>query len=169
MTFRTILSVIGIEQGDDDLKLAADLCDGIGAHLSVLVLALYAPPPIGEYVVSHAWLQERQADLDRLKKRTAAVTASLAVRETSADITGDYPEIAWADDMIGRRARYADLTLIGPGLLAGGQIKGKAIEGALFSSGKPLLIVPEGSRPTLAPNGIPASRRHAPFANRLVS
>lgn len=154
MTFRSILSVISVEQGDDDLKLAADLCDGIGAHLSVLILALYAPPPIGEYIVSDAWLQERQADLDRLKERTATVTASLAVRETSADVTSDYPEIAWADDIIGRRARYADLTLIGPELLAGGQIKGKAIEGALFSSGKPLLIVPEGSRPTLAPKRV---------------
>lgn len=136
--------------------------------------ALYAPPPIGEYVVSNAWLQERQADLDRLKERTATVTASLAVRETSADVTSDYPEIAWADDIIGRRARYADLTLIGPELLASGQIKGKAIEGALFSSGKPLLIVPEGSRPTLAPKRVLVAwdsriERHAPCANRLVS
>lgn len=156
MTFRTILSVVGVEQGDDDLNLAADLCDGIGAHLSVLVVALAAPPPIGGYaaMMSDAWLQERQADLERLKERTAAVTASLASREISADITSGYPEIAWADDMIGRRARYADLTLIGPKLLVGGQLKEKTIEGALFSSGKPLLIVPEGAQPTLAPKRV---------------
>ena len=43
-------------------------------------MALAAPPPIGEYaaVVSDAWLQERQADMDMLQKRTAAVTALLA-------------------------------------------------------------------------------------------
>ena len=31
MTFRTILSVVGVEQGDDDLNLATDLCEGIGS------------------------------------------------------------------------------------------------------------------------------------------
>ncbi|TIQ06062.1 MAG: universal stress protein, partial [Mesorhizobium sp.] len=59
-----------------------------------------------------------------------------------------------ADDTIGRRARYADITVIGPELLANETLKSKAIEGALFSSGKPLLLIPEGSRPTLKPKRV---------------
>jgi nucleotide-binding universal stress UspA family protein len=153
MAFKTLLAVTGPDLGDGDLKLAIALCEEIEAHLAVLVVALAAPPPIGEYaaVVSDAWLQERQADMDMLQKRTAVVTALLASSPVSSDVSSEYPEEAGADDVIGRRARYADVTLLGPELLSRGILKSKAIEGALFSSGKPLLLVPEGAAPTLKP------------------
>jgi nucleotide-binding universal stress UspA family protein len=156
MAFRTILTVTGPNKGDGDLKLAADLCNEIGAHLAVLVVAIAAPPPVGEYaaVVSEAWLEARQADENLLKKRAAAVSAFLAGRGPSADVSSEYPEAGWADDTIGRRARYADITVIGPELLANETLKSKGIEGALFSSGKPLLLIPEGSRPTLKPKRV---------------
>jgi len=64
MAFKTILSVTGPHMSDDDLKLAADLCDEIGAHLAILAVAIAAPPPVGEYaaIVSEDWLKERQAE-----------------------------------------------------------------------------------------------------------
>ena len=52
MAFRTLLTVTGPDMGDGDLKLAADLCEQIGAHLSVLVLVLAAPPSGGEYAAA---------------------------------------------------------------------------------------------------------------------
>lgn len=57
MTFKTILAVTAPDLGNGDLKLAAALCEEIGAHLAVLAVALAAPPPIGEYaaVMSEAW------------------------------------------------------------------------------------------------------------------
>lgn len=69
MDFKTILAVTGLSQGDGDLKLAAGLCEQFGAHLSVLVLVLAAPPSGGGYAaaVSPAWLEERRADLKRLR------------------------------------------------------------------------------------------------------
>lgn len=156
MAFKTILTVIGTETGDADLKLAAELCEETNAHLSVLVVALAAPPPIGEYaaVVSEAWLAERQADEEKLKARTEAVSAAIASRAISTDISSAYAEIASADEAVGRRARYADLIVAGPDLLAATTLKDKVIEGALFSSGKPLLIVPAGSRATLNPKRV---------------
>ncbi|MGO4637737.1 universal stress protein [Mesorhizobium sp. SEMIA 3007] len=156
MAFKTILSVTGPHMSDDDLKLAADLCDEIGAHLAVLAVAIAAPPPVGEYaaIVSEDWLKERQVDETLLKKRVTAVSAFLAGRALSADVSSEYPEVGGADERIGRRARYADITVIGPELLAGETLKGKVIEGALFSSGKPLLIVPSGSRATLKPKRV---------------
>jgi nucleotide-binding universal stress UspA family protein len=117
---------------------------------------LAAPPSGGAYaaVVSPAWLEERQAEVKRLKKRTSAVSAFLSHSAVSADLSDDYPDMGWADDVIGRRARYADLTILGPDLLATHMLKDKVIEGTLFSSGKPILLVPEGSRPTLKPKRI---------------
>lgn len=153
---KTILAVTSPDLGDADLKLAAALCEEIEAHLAVLVLNMAAPPPIGGYaaIVSDAWLQERQADVERLQKRTAAVSALLAASPISSDVSSEYPEEAWAHEVIGRRARYADLTVIGPELLARGALKNKVVSGTLFSSGKPLLLVPQGSFPTLRPKRV---------------
>lgn len=157
MAFKTILTVAGSEVAwQGDLKLAVDLCEQIEAHLSVLVMAMAAPPPIGEYaaVVSDSWQHERKADLKRLNARKEEISAFVAASAVSGDVVGGYPEIAWADEMVGRRARYADLTLAGPELLRTGTLRQKVIEGALFFSGKPLLVVPEGAKPTLTPRRI---------------
>lgn len=156
MTFKTVLTVTGPNLGNGDLKLAAALCEEIGAHLAVLAVALAAPPPIGEYaaVMSDAWLQERQADMDRLQKCAATATTFLASNPVSSDISSEYQEEAWADEAIGRRARYSDLLLLGPALSSQPLLKSKALEGGLFSSGKPLLLVPEGAAASLKPKRV---------------
>lgn len=156
MAFKTLLSVTGPNMGDEDIKPAADLCDEIGAHLTVLAVVIAAPPPIGEYaaVVSDDWYKERQADTKLLKRRTASISAFVGGSSLSADVSDAYLEAGWADEKIGRHARYADLTVIGPVLMAGGTLKNKVIEGVLFSSGKPLLLVPPGANPTLKPKRV---------------
>jgi len=156
VTFKTLLTVTGPDQGEGDLKLAASLCEQVGAHLSVLVLELALPPSGGAHVgvVSPAWFEERQVEVERLKKRISAVGAFLSQSSVPADLSDDYPDTAWADEVIGRRARYADLTILGPDLLTSPRLRDKVIQGALFSSGKPMLLVPEGARPTLKPKRI---------------
>lgn len=155
MAIRSILSVVGADQGDGDVKRVAALCEETGAHLSVLVVSLAAPPPIGEYaaMVSDAWMEERQAALDALKARAATITDNLAGSPVSCDVSVEYPESAWAEEVIGRRGRYADLTVLGPELMAGDTLKAKAFEGALFTSGKPVLLLPEGAA-TLKPRTV---------------
>lgn len=156
MPFKTVLTVTGSQLGDGDLRIAVTLCQEVGAHLSVLAVALAAPPPIGEYaaMASDAWLEERQADIAELQKRTAAVSDFLSAQAVSSDLATEYQEVAWASEAIGRRARYADLTVVGPETLARDILRDKTIEGALFSSGRPMLVVPAGSRPTLKPGKV---------------
>jgi hypothetical protein len=156
MAFKTLLAITGPELSDKDLRVAADLCEQIDAHLSALIVALAAPPPVGEYaaMVSDVWLEQRQEDLKKLQERTTAVSKFLGESVLSSDLSSEYQEIAWADDAIGRRARYADLTVVGPEMLARETLKDKVIEGALFSSGKPLLLLPEGSRPMIKPSRV---------------
>ena len=156
MTFSTILSINGLDHGDGDLALAAELCREVDAHLSVLVIAVAAPPPVGTYaaVVSDAWVQERQADTVRLEERADAVETYLAERSARCDVATEYPELGRADDVMGRRGRYADLTLVGPSLLASAVLKDKAIEGPLFHAGRPVPVGPDGARPTLKPQHV---------------
>jgi nucleotide-binding universal stress UspA family protein len=156
MPFNTLLTVTGPLLSDGDLKIAATLCQEIDAHLSVLTVALAAPPPVGAYAatVSDVWLEQREADLKELKQRNVAVSNFVSAQAISSDLSIEYLEIAWADEAIGRRARYADLTVVGPEMLSRETLKDKTIEGALFSSGRPMLVVPAGSHPTLKPRRV---------------
>jgi nucleotide-binding universal stress UspA family protein len=156
MPFKTLLTVTGPLFNDGDLRVAATLCEQIDAHLSVLTLALAAPPPVGEYaaMVSDVWLEQRQADLKELKQRNVAVSDFLSAQAVSSDLSTEYKDIAWADEAIGRRARHADLTVLGPEMLGHEALKDKTIEGALFSSGRPMLVVPAGTHPTLKPRKV---------------
>lgn len=92
--------------------------------------------------------------MDKLQQRTAAVSALLSRQAISSDVSSEYQEEAWADETVGRRARYTDLVFLGPELLSRAVLKGRALEGALFSSGKPVLLVPHGSKPRLKPNRV---------------
>ena len=155
MSYKTILTVTDPGFGDGDLKLTAGLCEQVKAHLSVLVIALAAPPPIGSAsALSVAWLEEREEDMRRLDIKTAEVSALLPGFAASADVCSDYTELGRGDEAIGRRARYADLTVLGPDVLVEQTLREKTIEGVLFSSGKPLLLVPEGASPTLKPKRV---------------
>ncbi len=150
---RTILSVIGMNQGNRDLDIAAEICREANAHMSVLVVSPAASVPIGTYadVVSDAWYLERQRDAKKLQARVEDVTKLIDGKDLSTDISSEYAEIALIGDVIGRRARYVDLTLFGPSLLADDAISDNALDGALFRSGRPVLMVPEKTETTLAP------------------
>lgn len=156
MPFKSLLTVTGTRQDEADLKLVAGLCEEIDAHMSVLVLVLASPPSGGDYaaMVSPAWFEERQAEMQQLEKRTSIVSRMLSQSAVSADLSSDHPDEPWADEVVGRRARYTDLTVIGPELLATHALKKRVVEGALFWSGKPLLVVPEGAHPTLKPKRV---------------
>lgn len=156
MSFKTILCVTGSKFDDTDPKIASSLCEEVDAHLTVLVVELAAPPPVGEYaaVISDDWLKERAADQRRLERRIKELSSALASAAVSIDVAGEYLEEVWADETIGRRARYCDLVVVGPKMLADGTLKRKTIEGTLFSSGTPALLLPEGSSPSLKPKQI---------------
>ncbi len=153
MSFKSILGVVGHEQDETDLELGIDLCAESGAHLSALVVALAPPPPVSGYngIVPEFWLEERQGGIEKLENRAASIKALLAGQPISSDVAAHYLEAARASEAVGLRARYADLTLIGPSLLANERLRESVVEGALFHSGKPVLLVPRSTRPTLQP------------------
>ncbi len=153
---KTVLSVIGVDHSDGDLILAIELAREAEAHLAVLVLAISAPPPASEYaaVVNAAWLEERQEDIERLRERVEEVKALLAVTQLSADVGGEYLDRAWIDEAVGHRARCADLTVIGPVLAVDDNLRTPVLKGALYQAQIPVLLVPDGKRPTVRPKRV---------------
>ena len=171
MSFKTILSVVGVEQSDSDIKQAMELCRENSAHLAVMVLALAAPPPIGEYgaAVSDIWAEERERDMGILSERATAIRQLVAKEGISAEVNPVYCEQASADDVVGLRARYADLALIGPELGATHTLKKLVLDGLFFAAQKPALIVPEGATPSLAPKTVVIAWDSGLEASRAVS
>src|SRR5690606_30562960 len=125
-------------------------------HLSVLVVQFAPPPPVGEFAAigSGLWVEQRQDDVKLLAVRLAEVRAVLDSTGISADVASSYPEVALGDEVIGRRGLHCDVTVVGPEVLATQLLRDKVIEGALFSSGRPLLLIPAGVTPTLSPKRI---------------
>ncbi len=155
MACRSVFSVIGIDQCDRDILNAIHLCREQDAHLSVLIVSL-APTPMGGYgvVVSASWLLEREADIAAMKKREKQIISLVQTAGLKADVDSYYCEKDWADEIIGQRARFSDITIIGPDLLHQPALKTPAMGGALFHSGRPTLVVPTGARATLHPHNV---------------
>ncbi|TCL69679.1 universal stress protein [Rhizobium sp. BK251] len=156
MPFKTILSIIGVDQGADDIRSAIELCRPGDAHLSVLVVSLAAPPPIGAYgaALSTGWLEERERDIAKVEEQAAKVKVLLEPQGISFDVQSLYTEFGWADSRIGERARYADLVLIGGRTLANEYLAARALSGALFESPTPVLATPKGQAATLQPRRV---------------
>ena len=155
MTYKTILLIIGANDQEKDLAAAADLSATAGAHLSVLVVQLAAPPAVGDYAaLSVALLDERAEDMKQLDEAVKRARATLKDLGISFDANGIYCETAWADDDVGSRARYADVTLIGASLQTDPSLRSRAIDGALFYSARPVLLATNRQPVTLRPKKI---------------
>lgn len=155
MQVKTILSVIGVDQNDDDLRSAIELCSAVEAHLSVLITVL-AIPPIGGNgeVVSTVWVEEREREMEVLDRKVASAKTLLQSSGISFDVDSLFTESGWADNEIGERARYVDLTLIGGGLLAKDDMRWPILNGALFQSPSPIFVVPKGYSASLRPSTV---------------
>jgi len=156
MRFKSLLSPVEVNQSDNDLRIAIDLCSEINAQLSAMVFAVASLPPIGDYPIGtgDVWVKERQRDLAALDARVEDVEMLVRDGDISATVINEYPELARVGHIIGRRARYTDATIIGPDLLTDEAVKAKVIDGALFESGRPILLIPHGSKPTLRPKRV---------------
>ncbi|MBB5576062.1 universal stress protein [Rhizobium paranaense] len=155
MRAKTVLSIIGINQDNEDLRSAIELCRAAGAHLSVLVTAL-AIAPVGGYgeISSSAWAEERERELQKLGEQVAAARTVLQASGISYDVDSLFTEYGWVENEIGERARYADVTLVGGDLLAQDDMRWRILNGALFYSPAPILIVPKGCEASLRPRRV---------------
>ncbi len=156
MAFKTLLSVVGVTHSDTDLEICIDLATQMHAHCSVLVLSEAPTLPVGFYgdVIPDSWYDERKKDAKTLEKRVDAIEMIVKTAGISADVTGQYVEKGVMTELVGRHARFADLVVCGPAMLADKYIGGYATEGVLFHSGRPLLLTPSGSKPNLRPQQI---------------
>jgi nucleotide-binding universal stress UspA family protein len=155
MTFKTVFMAVGATQDDAEVDRAVGICDRLGAHLSVLVLGIAPPPPASPYgVVSNdIWAGEIREGQEEAAARAKALEAKCATTELSAMVASQYIDRGTVATLAARFARYADLTLISPEAEGFELMQTWILNGALFESGRPVLLLPKG------PVSFPAARR----------
>jgi nucleotide-binding universal stress UspA family protein len=154
MPFRTLLSVIEVNQDDRDIRSAIEFCREIDARLSILVIALVSHPAIANLniVAEDVLLKERQNASAVLRMRVDEIGMLVDKSAISTEVIDVFPEGASTGSVTAKRAPWADLTIISPDLLDREILKGQALEGVLFEFGRLILIVPRGRKATFRPN-----------------
>ncbi|MEI9401881.1 universal stress protein [Mesorhizobium argentiipisi] len=168
MAFKTALCVTEMEHSDQDVRAAADLCAEVGARLSVLIIKFARRRPSGadsalwpERIRAAFRLETRSSEIEtfsndvaRLEKRSREIHTLLDAMAIPSDVGTDYCDQACFGDAVRQRALCTDLTVIGPLLLNDDDLGPFAIDGCLFESGTPVLVVPHGAKASLRPRRI---------------
>lgn len=155
MSFKTLFLAIGCDQDAGELDRAIAIAAGLDAHLSVLVLGIAAPPPASPYgvVSSDLWSGELDEGRVATQDKVDALTPRLEASGLSFGIEPQFVDRGTIASLAARFARYADLTLIAPLAPDAGPLQRLVMDGALFESGRPVLLLPE------APVRFPAADR----------
>jgi nucleotide-binding universal stress UspA family protein len=145
MPFKTVFLTIGAGQEDAEIDRAAAICRELDAHLVVLVLGIAPPPPASPYgVVSNdIWAGEIREGQAEAKGHAAAVTARLAPAGLSTTVVSQYIDRGTVATLAARFARYSDLTLIPAQSPTEALMQSWVTNGALFESGRPILLLPQ--------------------------
>ncbi|MER9592339.1 universal stress protein [Mesorhizobium australicum] len=173
MAFKSLLSVAGADHSDRDVRTAASLCAEVGAHLSVLILSppplVMSPPPLSDGISE--WPRQRahaiaalekpyrqierfSQDAASLEKTSRQIHKLLRATWRCYDVDVVNCDQASVGDAVRQRALCNDLTIVGPALLNDINLGPLVINGSLFDTGKPVLVVPEGAEATLSPRRV---------------
>ncbi|MER9164713.1 universal stress protein [Mesorhizobium sp. M0715] len=172
MAFKKILSVTGADHSDQDVAIAARLCAEVGAYLSVLIISpppllmspplIGSPPPLGggipewsRHRAHHIAAQEQfSQEMANLEKTCREIHKVLRATWRCYDVDTEHCDKAGVGDAVRQRALCTDLTIVGPALLNETSLGPLVINGSLFDTGKPVLVVPEGAEATLSPRRV---------------
>jgi nucleotide-binding universal stress UspA family protein len=156
MPIKTILSILGVDQDATDLVNAAELSERSGAHLTAVIVGCVPPAPFGEVAggVYSSWSLNWEAENERLEIQTQKLRDLLEERRLHGDVRAAYCLQGTVEEEIGNRARYADVSLIGAGLLADDFLLKRVLGGALFRSPTPVILTSKEAKVELAPRTI---------------
>lgn len=153
MSFKTILAVIGVDELIGDVLSAAELSTRQEAHLIVLVTSCLPPSPFGDVTGASyaAWATAMEAEDQRVQARADEIRTLLMAKGFEADVELLFCLRSTVDQEVARRARYVDLTVIGNELATDGYLFRQVLDGALFQSPAPVLLIKAGKPVDLSP------------------
>ncbi len=156
MGFSSILCAVRSDAGDGEIGTAISFARSSAANLTVLLISVAAPPPVGAHMESvwRPWLDERESDQVNLRTRVTQVENLLALSTVPHRVSEAYTELFHIDNIVGQEARYADLVIVGPEMLRDPAVRDAVIDGALFHENVPVLLFPDECVATDQPGNI---------------
>ena len=145
MPYKSILCITGAHEENIALEGAILLCQNTNAHLSVLAIGVSPAPAVYSYgmgVAGGDWATEMAVGKALMEQRSEAIKRQLQRAGISADVNISYCDSILVNDVIGERARYADVTLISADMTNEDDLRNKTIYGALYYSARPVLLSP---------------------------
>jgi len=158
MSFKTILTVMTSESQMPQLEAALDLARRQDAHLAVFCLGVDHTQTGYYYAGASAYVFQESidraiADAEALERK---VRSRLDTEDLRWSVESAVAQMGGVSSLIGMRARFADLTVLGKPYGAARPADSEAVvEAAMFEGGCPVLIVPDSG---LSPD----------FASRIV-
>ncbi len=170
MTIRSILHVIRPDDDITTLDKALDLTEQSKAYLNILVAGEMPVPMVSAYDMVNSDIWARQSDEIRtqVQTRANAIETILSERSIAGAVFGTVVQAANLPDVIGRAARYNDLTFMIAGPETDKQFRDTIISGSLFESGSPILICSSTQTPRLDPQQALIGWNATPQAGRAV-
>lgn len=147
MPYKSLLVLL--DRADDStarLELACQLAKNSGAHLNALALSLQIYPyaaagfDAGAAAIDVGLIEEARQCAESV---AAAAKATIVAKALPGDVRWTSRELSGVRDAVAIHGRFAELTLVGqPFEGREKSLREWALEGALFSSGSPILLVP---------------------------
>lgn len=147
MSFKTLLVLLDeAEDSPNRLDAACGLADAHSAHLNVLTMTQQRANHMA--VSLHA--AAAMIDWGQIEEARKMAQSIAAVAKQKLDARGNLGETRWASaelfglrEVVGIEGRYADLIVTGQAAVKRCRnLREVALEGALFSSGRPVLLIP---------------------------
>ncbi|MCL5777700.1 universal stress protein [Limibaculum sp. FT325] len=150
MAFRSAaVFVDGMPGSDNRLARAIALASRHGAHLDAV--ALLEEPPFnyvaGAELAIEVWSEQVQ-EMRRIASGVAGKAAGqITAAGLSADSRGDTSVIGGISELAALNARYCDIAIVGQPLpdSESERLHSEVLDGALFASGRPVLVMPGGN------------------------
>lgn len=156
MHAKTLLTVMGVDHGAEDLIQVAELAQREQAHLVAAVVSCAPPPPVSHEAadVYSIFAAEWEQQSEQLDARAAELLELLGSRGLKADVQQIYCLQGSVSEEVSKRACYADMTIVGITMLKDDILRNRILDGALFNSPSPVLLLSNASAPTLRPKTV---------------
>jgi hypothetical protein len=144
MRFKDILSIITGPADEHVISFAGQLAEQTTAQLSTLVVNWRpsVPAVIDAWTVEPLWSELLAAAQKQLAKEVEEVRTRLERNRDLSPPESMLMDLGSARPAIGSRARHADAALVGRPTKINSDGAHALVEGALFHSGRPVLVVP---------------------------
>ncbi|WBU52132.1 universal stress protein [Paracoccus sp. SCSIO 75233] len=150
MAYKTILTVLSNETQTAQLDAAIAAARKEDAHLEVFCLGVDHAQAGYYYAGASAYVFQEAIDkaLDAAEQLEKFVRGKLEAEEIRWSTESAVAQVGGLTTLIGMRARFADLVVLGQPYAESAPAEAEAVtEAALFEGSAPVLIVPEGGLP----------------------